>query len=177
MLKLGGKPHVPRYPGHDFFNVLMRANRSKDRGRFRQLAAQIAMLFLTRREDGKWRDTNAAAIDDFYYEHLGFDADSGDAKRLGEVLDKLMNLLPDHQKRKKIVGHLPLRRTSRSIPPSSRCAALSVYFNTNLVSTLIIKNVLEPSRPGALVGAGTGRQLAAGSEDGVNPHQGPIMVS
>ena len=32
---------------------------------------------------------------------------------------------------------LPLRRTSRSTPPSSRCAALSVYFNTNLVSTLI----------------------------------------
>ena len=49
------------------------------------------MLFLTRREDGKWRDTNATTIDDFYYEHLGFDADSGDAKRLGEVLDKLVN--------------------------------------------------------------------------------------
>ena len=105
VLKLGGKPNVPRYPGQDFFNVLMRAGRSKDRGRFRQLAAQIAMLFLTWREDGKWRDTNAAAIDDFYYEHLGFDTDSSDAKRLGEVLDKLMNLLPDHQKRKKIVGH------------------------------------------------------------------------
>lgn len=105
VLKLGGKPNVPRYPGHDFFNVLMRANRSRDRGKFRQLAAQVAMLFLTRRKDGKWRDTNAAAIDDFYYEHLGFDANSGDAKRLGEVLDKLMNLLHDHQKRKKIVGH------------------------------------------------------------------------
>ena len=99
-------PNIPRYPGHDFFNVLMRAGRAiKDRGRFRQLAAQIAMLFLTRREDGKWRDTNAAAIDDFYYERLGFDADSGNAKRLGEVLDKLMNLLPNHQRRKKIVGH------------------------------------------------------------------------
>ena len=106
VLKLGGKPNVPRYPGHDFFNVLMRAGRArKDRGRFRQLAAQIAMLFLTWREDGKWRDTNATAIDDFYYERLGFDADSGNAKRLGEVLDKLMNLLPDHQRRKKIVGH------------------------------------------------------------------------
>ena len=106
VLKLGGKPTVPRYPGHDFFNILMRAGKSKkDRGRFRQLTAQIAMLFLTRREEGKWRDTNAAAIDDFYYENLGFDADSGDAKRLVEVLDKLMDLLPDHKKRKKIVGH------------------------------------------------------------------------
>ena len=106
VLKLGGKPNVPRYPGHDFFNILMRAGRStKDRGRFRQLAAQIAMLFLTRRKDGKWRDTNATSVDGFYYENLGFDADSGNAKRLGEVLDKLMNILPDHQRRKKIVGH------------------------------------------------------------------------
>ena len=106
VLKLAGKPNLPRYPGHDFFNVLMRAHRSKDRGRFRQLAAQISLLFLTRREGGKWpRDTNARAIDDFYYERLGFDADSGDAKRLGEVLGRLMTLFPDHQKRKKIVGH------------------------------------------------------------------------
>ena len=54
VLKLGGKPNVPRYPGHDFFNVLMRARRSKDRGKLRQLAAQIAALFLTRRKDGSW---------------------------------------------------------------------------------------------------------------------------
>ena len=105
VLKLGGKPNVARYPGHDFFNVLMRANQSTDRGKVRQLAAQIAMLFLTRRKDGKWPDINAASIDDFYYEHLGFDADSGDAKRLVGVLGELMHLLPDHQKRKKIIGH------------------------------------------------------------------------
>ena len=105
VLKLGGKPNVQRYPGHDFFNVLMGANRTKDRGKFRQLAAQIAMLLLTRSNDGKWPDTNAAGIDDFYYENLGFDADSGDARRLGAVLYKLMSLLPDHQKRKKLIGH------------------------------------------------------------------------
>ena len=105
VLKLGGKPNVARYPGHDFFNVLMQAKRSTDRGRVRQLAAQIAMLFLTRRKNGKWCDINAAGIDNFYYEHLEFDADSGNAKRLSEVLDELMNLLPDHQKRKKIIGH------------------------------------------------------------------------
>ena len=105
VLKLGGKPNVDRYPGHDFFNILMGAGGSKDRGKFRQLAAQIAMLFLTRHENGAWRNTNAGAIDDFYYEHLGFDADSGDAKRLGEVLGKLTTLLPNHQKRKKLIGH------------------------------------------------------------------------
>ena len=106
VLKLAGKPNVARYPGHDFFNVLMRAHRSKDRGRFRQLAAQIALLLLTRREGGRWpRDTNARPLDDFYYERLEFDVDSSDAKRLGEVLDRLTILLPGHQKRKKIVGH------------------------------------------------------------------------
>ena len=53
VLKLGGKPNVTHCPGHDFLNVLMRAHKFKDLGRFRQLAAQIAMLFLTRREGGK----------------------------------------------------------------------------------------------------------------------------
>ena len=77
----------------------MGANRTKDRGKFRQLAAQIAMLLLTRSKDGKWPDTNAAGIDDFYYENLGFDVDSGDARRLSAVLYKLMSLLLD-QKRK-----------------------------------------------------------------------------
>jgi hypothetical protein len=104
VLRLGGKPNVARYPGHDFFNVLMRANRTKDRGKFRQMAAQVAMLLFDWREHGSWTDINAAAIDDFYYEHLGFDADSADAKRLVEVLDKLVDLLRD-QKRKKIIGH------------------------------------------------------------------------
>ena len=37
-----------------------------------------------------------------------------------------------------VISHgLPPRRTSCSAPPSSRCAALSVYFNTNLGSTLV----------------------------------------
>ncbi len=104
VLRLGGKPGLAKYPGHDFFNVLMNAQRAQDRGKFRQLAAQIAILFLTRRRDGSFCDINAKAIDDFYYENLGFDADSPDARRLLEILDKLALLLRD-QKRKKIIGH------------------------------------------------------------------------
>jgi len=50
ILRLGGKTGLARYPGHDFFGVLMRANRAKDRGKFRQLAAQVAMLYLTNRK-------------------------------------------------------------------------------------------------------------------------------
>jgi hypothetical protein len=104
ILRLGGKLGVARYPGHDFFNELMRASKGSDRGKFRQLAAQIAMLCLKRRQSGDLCDTNAQAIDDFYYENLGFDATSADARRLVEILDKLTTLLGDG-KRPKIIGH------------------------------------------------------------------------
>lgn len=106
ILRLGGKAGLARYPGHDFFNVLMRAQNVKDRGKFRQLAAQIAMLFLRRYEagDSTYCDTNAEAIDDFYYEHLGFNASSPEATRLLRVLDKITELLSD-QKRSKLIGH------------------------------------------------------------------------
>jgi hypothetical protein len=106
VLRLGGKSGLARYPGHDFFNIFMGAQRVKDRGKFRQLAAQIAMLYLTKRTEDKnaFCDINAAAIDDFYYENLGFDSNSRDARRLFEILDKLTQLLRD-QKRPKIAGH------------------------------------------------------------------------
>src|SRR6266851_1421946 len=104
ILRLAGKPGIARYPGHDFFNVLMRAQKVQDRGKFRQLAAQIAMLAVKRRTATSFCDINAQAIDDFYYEHLGFDSAAADAKRLVEILDKLTILLRD-QKRSKIVGH------------------------------------------------------------------------
>jgi hypothetical protein len=104
VLRLGGKVGIARYPGHDFFNVLMRAQKVKDRGKLRQLAAQIAVLFLTRRSKGAFSDINAVAIDDFYYENLGFDSQSPDAQRLFTILDKLAELLGD-QKRPKILGH------------------------------------------------------------------------
>jgi hypothetical protein len=104
VLKLGGKAGVAKYPGHDFFNELMSARKSQDRGKFRQLAAQIAVLFLNHRERGAFRDINAAAVDDFYYENLDFDASAPNARRLHEVLDKLLELLRD-KKRPKIIGH------------------------------------------------------------------------
>ena len=106
ILRLGGKPGLGRYPGNDFFTVLMRARNVQDRGKFRQLAAQIAILFFTRRSqtNGGFCDINAAAIDDFYYENLGFDANDPDASRLIEVLDKATELLRDGT-RPKIIGH------------------------------------------------------------------------
>lgn len=106
VLRLGGKPGLDRYPGHDFFNILMGAQRVQDRGKFRQLAAQIAMLYLTRRssDSDSFCDINAEAIDDFYYEHLDFDSNSPEAGRLFQILDKVTQLLRD-QKRSRIIGH------------------------------------------------------------------------
>lgn len=104
ILRLGGKPLISRYPGHRFFNEVMRAQRSNDRGRFRQLAAQITMLFFCRRAKQGFCDISNQAIDDYYYENLGFDAGQQDAARLIEILDKLADIFSD-QKRSRIIGH------------------------------------------------------------------------
>lgn len=106
ILRLGGKHGLARYPGHDFFNVMMRAQTVTDRGKYRQLAAQIAMLYLTRQVEGDntFVDINADAIDDFYYENLDFDASSAQAGRLFSILDKITDLLRD-KKRPKLIGH------------------------------------------------------------------------
>jgi 5-methylcytosine-specific restriction endonuclease McrA len=106
ILRLAGKPGLARYPGNDFFNVLMRAQKGSDRGKFRQLAAQIAMLYFTRHEkgDSTFCDINSPAIDDFYYENLGFNSGSELAGRLVQIFDKITELLRD-QKRPKIIGH------------------------------------------------------------------------
>lgn len=106
VLKIGGKPEIPRYPGHEFFRSLMGATSASGRGKFRQLAAQMAMLILKRKMGGAARfcDTNSRAIDDFYYQNLEFDTSSPMARRFVEVLEKLALLLGD-RKRKKLIGH------------------------------------------------------------------------
>jgi len=73
VLKVGGKPELDKYPGHDFFTQVMKAK--ENRGESRQLAAQMMMLFMSRREgDGDRLCTiNREAIDTFYYKHLNFD--------------------------------------------------------------------------------------------------------
>lgn len=105
VLKIGGKPQVPKYPGHDFFPDVMKAKKQK-RGEFRQLAAQMIMLYMTHRESGgeKLCDINRDAIDTFYYKHLDFDVQSDVAKRFREILNILTQVLSDG-KRPKVIGH------------------------------------------------------------------------
>ena len=95
VLRLGGKPEIPRYPGHDFFKRVLRMKPGRDRGKTRQLAAQIAIIFLERHDKGKhhFTDINAKAIDDYYYTHLDFDSSSSTCQRLLDILSKLNDLL------------------------------------------------------------------------------------
>lgn len=106
ILRLGGKPQITRYPGHEFFRRVMRMKPEKDRGATRTVAAQIAAAFLTRREKGPdaFYDMSSEAVDDFYYEHVDFNESAPEAQRLTRVLDKLTELLGDG-KRKRMRGH------------------------------------------------------------------------
>ncbi len=105
VLKAGGKPQIDKYPGHEFFPKVMKAKAHK-RGEFRQLAAQMVMLYMAHRESGgeKLCDINRDAIDTFYYKHLDFDLQSDIAKRFREILNLLTQALSDG-KRKKVIGH------------------------------------------------------------------------
>lgn len=105
VLKVGGKPSIAKYPGHDFFSVVMRAPK-KNRGDFRQLTAQLVMLLMAHRDNHgeKLCDINRDAIDSFYYKHLDFNPLSAEAKRFKEILDLLRSLLSDG-KRPKVIKH------------------------------------------------------------------------
>ncbi len=106
VLKVAGKPEILRYQGHDFFKVLMGAQAGKGRGKFRQLAAQMYMLFFIRRQpNGDGLCTiSGKAVDNFYYQHLDLDTSSHEARRFVDILDMLTRLLDD-KKRKKLVGY------------------------------------------------------------------------
>ena len=51
VLRLGGKPDMLKYPGHDFFKEVVGARPGSDRGKTRQLAAQITSLLLAQRDE------------------------------------------------------------------------------------------------------------------------------
>ena len=83
VLRLGGKPQIPGYNGHGFFQRILRMKPDQGRGNTRKLAAQLVMLFLSRRHPGanQFVDINKKAIDDFYYTHLDFDTQTRAAAR------------------------------------------------------------------------------------------------
>lgn len=106
ILRVGGKPQLARYPGHGFFRRVLKMKPDLDRGKTRQLAAQIAMLFLVRRSRGgdAFTDINSRAIDDFYYTELDFDSNRPEVKRLISILDLLESAFAG-AKRPKLRAH------------------------------------------------------------------------
>lgn len=105
ILRIGGKPEIARYPGHDFFVKTLGLKAGGDRGKARQLAAQVAVLFFTRRGDpNAYSDINSSALNEFYYSNLGFDSDAPDAIRLMNILDRLAFLVQPG-KHAKLRGH------------------------------------------------------------------------
>lgn len=93
ILSLGGKPQFVGNPGHEFFTDILGMQPKRDRGKSRQLAAQIAILFLERRGDrGRFCDTNSRAIDKYYYTQLDFASSSSECERLRRILDKLATI-------------------------------------------------------------------------------------
>ena len=107
VLKLGGKAGLVRFPGNPFFRQV--AVPSAARGGVRTLAAQIAMLFLTRRQQGPmaFSSITSGAVDDYYYKHIDFDSDSDDCRRLLAILNKLNDRLGDG-KRPKLRAHVAI---------------------------------------------------------------------
>jgi hypothetical protein len=106
VLAVGGKPELARYPGHAFFQGPMGLNPRTDRGKTRQFAAQISMLFLSHRERGSsmFPDINAPGINDFYFSNIDFERTCADAKRFIEILNKLSDLI-GNGKRPKLKAH------------------------------------------------------------------------
>ena len=97
ILQIGGKPQLTRYPGHLFFQRVMKMKPREDRGATRQLSAQITMLYLAFRQNGpdQFPDISTQEIDDFYYRNLAFDSSAKDIERLRGILTKLDDLLGD----------------------------------------------------------------------------------
>ena len=95
ILKLGEKPGRVGYPGHSFFQDVLKMKPNSDRGKTRQLAAQIAVLFFERHKKGfeYFSDINRSKVDEYYYTHLDFDPAAPECQRLRSILDKLEVLL------------------------------------------------------------------------------------
>ena len=106
ILRLGGKPQLPRFPGHPFFQRVLGMKPDQHRGKTRQLAVQIAMLFLTRHGNRPdyFTDINSRTIDEFYHTHIDLDSATSESQRLFTILDKLDSLLGTG-KRPKLRGH------------------------------------------------------------------------
>ena len=94
VLQLGGKAGL-NYPGHPFFRATVKGHQG---GKKRQLAAQIAMLFIRKNETMKFVDIKSKNIDDFYGEFIDFDMERDYGQSLINVLDKIHGIFPQNER-------------------------------------------------------------------------------
>ena len=91
VLRIGGKPQSG-YQGNEFFTRVMNMKPSRDRGNTRKLAAQMLMLYLSVREDKRFKSIKASELDEFYYNHLDMDLESLAIVRFEKILDELSQI-------------------------------------------------------------------------------------
>jgi hypothetical protein len=105
VLRLGGKAGLVGKTGHDFFRKFV-ANTGTDRGKGRQLCAQLLMLFSNQREHREdWPDIGSRALDEFYYKNLDFELHGKIATRFQAVLDKAADIFGGTKRIKPLKGH------------------------------------------------------------------------
>ena len=102
--RVAGKKGVAKYPGHDFYQKLLRGNIRANTPKGRQLAAQMIMLFAKYREDRDFCDINRHSVDSYYVKHMDFDHNSSLANDFFAALTAVTELLGDG-KRPRLVGH------------------------------------------------------------------------
>jgi hypothetical protein len=90
------------YDSNDFYATLV--NQTDIKGRKRQLAAQVSMLFFELEINAKIIDIDKKNIDDAYYEYLSTDEIDYLVKRLHEIYQKLFDLF-DQVNIKKLENH------------------------------------------------------------------------
>lgn len=105
--QLGGKPPIARYPGHPFFQTVMRMKPGGNRGETRTVAAQISMVYLSHLKHGAddFESISSPAIDEFYYRNIAFDFNAADVERLWRIFDKLDALLGDGKRPRMQLHH------------------------------------------------------------------------
>lgn len=93
VMQLGGKQQM-RLPRHDFFTKIMKMKGVKDRGKTREIAAQILFLFLLRNAKGAdeltFESLGNEALNNAYRRHIDLDLESPIIVKFRRILDELV---------------------------------------------------------------------------------------
>lgn len=102
VLRMVGKKGL--YEGHPFFRDRVAGKGDSDRGKKRQLCAQMALLMFEKRNNRRWADIKSQSIDDYYQSNTDFNLGSPDAKRFEENIEIIGEMF-EGQGAKELRGH------------------------------------------------------------------------